>query len=136
VTTSSPAAGDGPATGTVTLVVGDTGRSRAAGANRAGRAPEASARSGAGPGPEEQAQWSWSWSVTGPGAGNQDGPAEPDLTLTLSPADAELVRQGALSPSVAFMQGRLKTSGDNALLLRVLAWAEGPDLAAALAGEP
>ncbi len=27
-----------------------------------------------------------------------------------------------LSPSVAFMQGRLKTSGDNGLLLSVLAW--------------
>jgi hypothetical protein len=55
------------------------------------------------------------------------------LTLTLSPADAELVRQGRLSPSVAFMQGRLKTSGDNALLLRVLAWSATDAFAPALA---
>ncbi len=60
-------------------------------------------------------------------------PGEPDLTLTLSPADAELVRQAQLLPSVAFMQGRLKTSGDNALLLAVLAWSATGAFAAALA---
>jgi hypothetical protein len=53
--------------------------------------------------------------------------------LTLSPADAGLVKQGLLSPSVAFMQGRLKTSGDNALLLRVLAWSASDAFTPALA---
>ena len=58
---------------------------------------------------------------------------EPDLTLGLSPEDARLVGQGQLAPSVAFMQGRLKTSGDNALLLRVLAWTTTPAFASLLA---
>jgi putative sterol carrier protein len=57
---------------------------------------------------------------------------EPDLALTLSPDDARSVRDGELAPSVAFMQGRLKTSGDNALLLRVLAWTATPAFPTAL----
>jgi hypothetical protein len=60
-------------------------------------------------------------------------PGEPDLSLTLSPADAEMVRQGRLAPSVAFMQGRLKTSGDNGLVLKVLAWSATDAFAGALA---
>jgi len=52
--------------------------------------------------------------------------------LTLSRADAELIREGRLSPSVAFMQGRLKTSGDNGLVLRVLAWSATDAFAPAL----
>ena len=61
-------------------------------------------------------------------------PGEADLSFTLSPADAELVRQGRLAPSVAFMQGRLKTSGDNGLVLSVLAWSATDAFAPALAG--
>jgi len=53
--------------------------------------------------------------------------------LTLSPGDAQLVKKGELEPSVAFMQGKLKTSGDNALLLSVLAWSTTPAFADALA---
>ncbi len=63
-------------------------------------------------------------------AGCAGGPA---LTLGLSPDDAELVWNGDLAPSVAFMQGRLKTSGDNALLLAVLAWSATPAFSQALA---
>jgi len=55
------------------------------------------------------------------------------LALSLSPTDAALVKEGKLAPSVAFMQGRLKTSGDNALLLRVLEWTATPAFPAALA---
>lgn len=45
-----------------------------------------------------------------------------DLEMSISSEDAELVKRGELSPCVAFMQGRLKATGDNALLLEVLAW--------------
>lgn len=50
--------------------------------------------------------------VPGPGA---------DLTLTLPAEDVDAVVAGRLAPSVAYMQGRLKTAGDNRLLLAVLA---------------
>jgi hypothetical protein len=45
-----------------------------------------------------------------------------DLTLTISSADFDELVSGRLDPSVAFMQGRLKTAGDNLLLLRLLRW--------------
>ena len=45
---------------------------------------------------------------------------DPDLTLTLPAADARAMMQGELAPSVAFMQGRLKTAGDNGLVVGVL----------------
>ena len=62
----------------------------------------------------------------GPAAGLGGLEGEADLTLTLSPDDARSVKDGRLDPSVAFMQGRLKTSGDNALLLSVLKWTATP----------
>jgi hypothetical protein len=74
---------------------------------------------GAQPGP---AQWSCQWSADGPGPVSTGLEGEPDLTLTLGTDDARSVKNGQLDPSVAFMQGRLKTSGDNALLLSVLKW--------------
>jgi hypothetical protein len=48
-------------------------------------------------------------------------PAAPDLTLTLPAAVASEVAHGALTPSAAFMQGRMKTAGDLGLTLDVLA---------------
>lgn len=45
----------------------------------------------------------------------------PDLTLTVSYADASAIAGGELDPSVAFMQGRLKTAGDPGLVLDLLA---------------
>ncbi|MGC8627490.1 MAG: SCP2 sterol-binding domain-containing protein [Acidimicrobiales bacterium] len=51
---------------------------------------------------------------------------KPDLTLRVSAEDAHLMSDGQLAPSVAFMQGRLKAQGDNALLLKVLAWSATP----------
>ncbi len=111
----------------MTLIVGDTGRAR--GARGGGRRPPGA------PAAELPRQWSCPWSEAGPGPGPlvTGCPGEPDLTLTLSPADAELIKEGRLSPSVAFMQGRLKTSGDNGLLLRVLAWSATDAFAPALA---
>ena len=78
-------------------------------------------------------EWKFRWSADGPGPLLAGDGSEPDLTLTLSPDDAELVRSGQLDPSVAFMQGKLKTAGDNALLLLVLSWTTTPAFAGALA---
>jgi hypothetical protein len=43
-----------------------------------------------------------------------------ELTMTLDYATAVEIQQGALDPSVAFMQGRSKTTGDTGLLLQLL----------------
>ena len=48
-------------------------------------------------------------------------PARADLTLTFPAAVAHDVASGALTPSAAFMQGRVKTAGDLGLVLDVLA---------------
>ncbi len=45
---------------------------------------------------------------------------EPTLSLTLTAADAPDVLSGRVEPSVAFMRGRLKASGDGSLLLAFL----------------
>ncbi|MDQ6782089.1 MAG: SCP2 sterol-binding domain-containing protein [Actinomycetota bacterium] len=44
-----------------------------------------------------------------------------DLAITVPAADARAILAGELSPSVAFMRGRLKTSGDQRAVLDVLA---------------
>jgi putative sterol carrier protein len=47
--------------------------------------------------------------------------------LSFPLADADEMLNGRLDPSVAFMQGRLKTAGDNGLLLALLAaWSSPP----------
>jgi SCP-2 sterol transfer family len=135
------AAGVEAPSGVVTLTIGDTGRTnRSRARSRPASGPSAGPDlKGKGQGTGGAAQRSWHWSDDGPGALVTPVPAEPDLALALSPADAQLVGRGELEPSVAFMQGRLKTSGDNALLLRVLAWTTTPAFAAARAewsGEP
>ena len=53
-------------------------------------------------------------------------PTSPVVTWTIGAADARAVGAGELDPSVAFMQGRLKTSGDNGLVLLLLAATSGP----------
>jgi len=130
--------------GLVTLIVGETGR--ASGSRAVGRrAPSRGAATGVGAAPVPDAgqaapalaaggQWSCQWGAEGPGPvghGTEPGEGEPDLSLALSPQDARLVASGKLAPSVAFMQGRLKTSGENALLLSVLAWTATPAFAEA-----
>ena len=47
-------------------------------------------------------------------------PGESSLSLTLALADAAEVFAGSVPPSVAFMRGRLKASGDGRLLLAFL----------------
>jgi SCP-2 sterol transfer family len=138
---SVPASG-GPAdqasdpSGLVTLVVGEAGRagsprsrSRPAGKAAGGEA----SRPGGGQEAKPVTQWSLQWSSHGPGpllTANED---EADLTLTIGTDEARLVREGELAPSVAFMRGRLKSTGDNALLLRILAWSATPAFNDALA---
>ena len=62
--------------------------------------------------------------LVGSGAG---APASADLTLTLTDSDARAVLSGALDPSVAFMQGRMKVVGAMAPLLDLLALAGTED---------
>jgi putative sterol carrier protein len=54
-------------------------------------------------------------------------PAAPDVTLTLPAPIAQAVAGGSLTPSAAFMQGRLKTAGDPGLVLDVLAAVDARD---------
>jgi len=113
----TPAAGRAALTGVVRLVIGDT--------NRPSSSQVRSSRQAGGQPPSSEApagEWSFRWSVDGPGPLVAGSEPEPDLVLTLSAEDFELLRRGQLALSVAFMQGRLKTAGDNALLLRVLEW--------------
>ena len=105
----------------VCFQIGDTGRQR----SRRPGAPD-------GPGRAGSLLWSCEWSEDGPGQPRPGCDGEPALSLLLSPDDADLVGRGELAPSVAFMQGRLKTTGDNGLLLRVLAWTARPTFADAL----
>jgi putative sterol carrier protein len=51
----------------------------------------------------------------------QGAPAAADVTLTLTAPVAFAVADGSLTPSAAFMQGRMKTAGDPGLVLDVLA---------------
>jgi len=56
--------------------------------------------------------------LVGAGAGPVDGP---DAVVSLSDEDARAVVAGALDPSVAFMQGRMKVTGDMGLVVDLLA---------------
>ena len=107
-------AGAGPS-GLVALVVTSTDRSASRGRKPRGKA-------GAQEPEEASRQWCCQWSdgKSGPVMSGCEG--EPDLTLMLSPEDASIVLSGELAPSVAYMQGRLKTAGNNALLLGLLRW--------------
>ena len=49
--------------------------------------------------------------------------AAPDLTLTVGAPEGAAMAAGELDPSVAFMQGRMKTAGDPGLVLDLLAGA-------------
>lgn len=61
-------------------------------------------------------------------------PATAELTLGLPAGDARSVVEGALAPSVAYMRGRLRTAGDNRLLLGILAATASPVFAHWAAG--
>lgn len=137
-----PAAPAGPAdkasepSGLVTLVVGEAGRGGSS-RSRSRTAGKATASDASGPGSGQEGksatQWSLQWSSAGPGPLLPGYEGEADLTFTIGTDEARLVKEGDLDPSVAFMRGRLKSSGDNALLLRILAWSASPEFSEALA---
>jgi SCP-2 sterol transfer family len=136
------AASTGPAdkasepSGLVTLVVGEAGRAGSSRSrSRSGGKSAASEAIGPVRGQEGKSatQWSLQWSSDGPGPLLPGYEGEADLTLTIGTDEARLVKEGELDPSVAFMRGRLKSSGDNALLLRILAWTTTPAFTEALA---
>ena len=71
--------------------------------------------------PRKEASVHWRYEsgrVVAGGVGAADGP---ELALTATAADAADVLAGRVEPSVAFMRGRLKASGDGGLLLAFLA---------------
>ena len=83
--------------------------------------------------------WGYAAGKASPGASGIDGSA--DLVLLLAGDDALDVLTGRVDPSVAFMRGRLKASGDGSLLLGFLkstvepGFAEWRGKVAALAAE-
>lgn len=62
-----------------------------------------------------------------------DGDVERALAVTVPAAEARAILDGELSPSVAFMRGRLKTSGDPGAVLDVLAASATPPFGEVLA---
>lgn len=71
--------------------------------------------------PRKEASVHWRYEsgrVVAGGAGAAD---DPKLTLTATAADAADLLAGRVEPSVAFMRGRLKASGEGSLLLAFLA---------------
>jgi hypothetical protein len=62
----------------------------------------------------------WQYREGRPGGGSVGVAADADLVLTVARDDAWSVLTGEMEPSVAFMRGRLKASGDGGLLLAVL----------------
>jgi SCP-2 sterol transfer family len=128
-TGSAPATGPAAATpaGLVTLIVGEVGR-----AGSKSRARSVGNRTGSTKDGSSVNQWCCRWSSAGPGPLLPVCDDEPDLTLTIGTDDADRVKRGELDPSVAFMQGKLKSTGDNALLLSILGWSATPAFTKAL----
>ena len=62
----------------------------------------------------------WQYREGLPGGGSVGVAADADLVLTIARDDAWSVLTGEMEPSVAFMRGRLKATGDGGLLLAVL----------------
>ena len=58
---------------------------------------------------------------------------EPEVTFIAPHSLAVELARGHVSPSAAFMQGRLKTSGDPGKVLELLAWSHRPSRVTALA---
>jgi hypothetical protein len=69
----------------------------------------------------------WRYDKGVPGDGGGGKLAEADLQFTVAAADAAGVVSGEITPSVAFMRGRLKATGDGGLLLAFLASTNAPE---------
>ena len=77
--------------------------------------------------PRKEVAFHWVYSPEGEVVSGAAGaPTEPAVAFTLSKADAGPVLSGTVAPSVAFMRGRLKTAGDNGMVLSFLASTESP----------
>jgi len=111
---NGPGSDEHGASGVVRFIIGETTRSRGIGMAVA-------------------AQYSGRFEAGQLGPVEEGFEGEPDLTLSVSSVDARLIEEGKLEPSVAFMQGRLKSTGDNALLLELLAWSATADFRRRLA---
>ena len=72
-------------------------------------------------GPHGDAVYHWSYRDGVPGDGAVGAAGDADLALVIAYADARPVAAGEVEPSVAYMRGRLKATGDGALLLGLLA---------------
>jgi hypothetical protein len=70
--------------------------------------------------PRKEVHLNWRYAEGAPTGGATGPHPEADLSLTISSADAVPVLKGDIEPSVAFMRGRLKASGDGGLLLGFL----------------
>lgn len=62
----------------------------------------------------------WVYRDGKPSGGGVGSPPGSDLTLSVDASEAGNILSGRVRPSVAFMRGRLKTSGDEALALAFL----------------
>jgi SCP-2 sterol transfer family len=70
--------------------------------------------------PRKDVRVHWRYAA-GQVADSGSGPlADADLEITTTAADAAAVIRGEMEPSVAYMRGRLKSSGDGKLLLGFL----------------
>lgn len=92
-------------------------------------------------GRRQEAGFHWSYEDGKPSAGEAGVDASADLVLLLASDDALDVIRGEVEPSVSFMRGRLKATGDGALLIGFLkstteaAFASWRDEIASLAAE-
>jgi SCP-2 sterol transfer family protein len=69
---------------------------------------------------KREVQVRWQYQAGTAGTSSDDLPSAVQLSMTLSSSDAVEVITGEVEPSVAFMRGRLKATGDGALLLGFL----------------
>jgi hypothetical protein len=77
--------------------------------------------------PRRESHLHWTYRDGEPGEGAPGPAADVDLGLSVSAADAVRLVDGSVEPSVAFMRGRLKGTGDGGLLLAFLASTTRPE---------
>jgi hypothetical protein len=77
--------------------------------------------------PRKEVHVHWRYDEGQPADGGGGLLEDAHLTLSIASVDAADVVSGRVEPSVAFMRGRLKASGDGALLLGFLESTGSPD---------
>jgi SCP-2 sterol transfer family len=71
-------------------------------------------------GPRKEVALHWSYQDGAPEGGGPGADPDADVSLTLAATDALDLFGGAVEPSVSYMRGRLKASGDGSRLLGFL----------------